>query len=123
MILLILVFPIKIINSFLFVLIFLTYFIFFGKRIFRNINLILLINFVTFFVISNFDYCLFLLNKYRFGFFEEANISLRFYQDITFDLSFFKILFLDLLRFIISPIPNITSLIDVISIFRKYFHV
>ena len=39
------------------------------------------------------------------------------YQDIIFDLSFFEILILDLLRFIISPIPNITGLIMLLQFF------
>ena len=120
LILLILIFPVKIINSFLFVIIFLTYFIFFGKRIFKIINIILL-SFLTLLIIFNFDLFIFLLNKYRLGFFEEANIPLMLYQNITFDFIFLKVLFFDLIRFILSPIPNISSLAMMFQFFENIF--
>jgi len=114
LILIILIFPIKIINAFLYIFIFLTYFIFFGEDKVRKFNLFLLIILILFIAI-NLDYFLFMLNKYRIGFFEEANNSLKLYNYILFDISFFKILIFDIFKFLLSPLSNINSLASLLQ--------
>ena len=74
-----------------------------------------------FFSIYNFDYCLQLLNKYRFGFFEEANISLKSYEEINFNIYFFQILILDLYKFIFSPFPNIKNYMILFQFIENIF--
>ena len=120
LILIILTLSIKIINFFLFVIIFLTYFIFFGKNIIRNLHLAIIV-ILLFFSIYNFDYCLQLLNKYRFGFFEEANISLKSYEEINFNIYFFQILILDFFKFIFSPFPNIKNYMILFQFIENIF--
>ena len=120
LVLIILTLFIKIINFFLFATIFLTYFIFFGKDKIRIFNIAILI-FLLFLSIYNFDYCLQLLNKHRFGFFEEANTSLKSYEEINFNIYFFQILILDLYKFIFSPFPNIKNYMILFQFLENIF--
>ena len=111
LILLSIIFLVKPINGILFIFIFIFYRLFFVKDIpiikILNYTIIILILAVCFY---NYEWLINKVNRHRFGFFYEANSGFtQKFEKLTFNFYFFYQLFNDLIRFTLSPFPNINS--------------